>query len=156
MISNPEYIHWLRKETSLSHTMTLIQLSAIGVGFYQMKDLALRLNVKRPNLNNNLIALRDKGLLGYRGVNSRGTYLYWIKQDFSDKPIDPPGWLIKDTETDWDHFVELGDLMDFATAIKVSPNSIRRLVNGEQETLLGRYKCVSKPIFSPYREEAVV
>ena len=110
-----------------------------------MEDLAKRLGMKRPNLNNNLLSLREAKLIGYCGVNARGTYLYWVKQDFSDKPVDPPGWTIRDKENDWDYFVEIGDLKDFAKTIKCSATGLRRLVKGDQSLLLNRYECISKP-----------
>ncbi len=145
MIKNPDYITDLREKLSLSNTVTLIQLSAIGPGFYSIEALAKRLGMQRSNLNSNLLVLRKEDYIRYCGINAHGTYLYWIKEDFKDLPKKAPGYTIKDRETEWSHFVEMGELQEFAKTINCSATAIRRLVKGEQPLLLNRYEVIERP-----------
>jgi hypothetical protein len=153
MITDPDYITRLREQHGCFDVLNLLNLSAIGPGWYLLTDIAERFATHRSNINTSMLRLRKQGLIDYVSYGAGGTFLWFIKDSADAKP-DPeryPHWRLRDLEADRHHRylrVNVGQVNEFAKQLQVHPGTARNFLSGRYKRLLDRYEVASSP-FDP-------
>lgn len=154
MITDPDYITHLREQHGCFDVLNLLNLSAIGPGWYLLTDIAERFATHRSNINTSMLRLRKRGLIDYVSYGAGGTFLWFIKDSIDAKPDRQqyPHWLLRDLESDTKRpariRVNVGEVNDFAKRVQVHPGTARNFLSGRYKRLLDRYEVISSP-FDP-------
>lgn len=159
MITDPDYIEWLRRNYRTVDVLNLIHLSGMGTGWFLLGDLAERFGMQRPNLNTSVIRLRKQGLIRYESYGSGGNFLWFIKSTPEARPDHKrfPRWRLYDHSLDHHSLAEativrLGEQDDFANQHHYNPKTVRNFLAGHSgERLHDRWEVVSSP-FNQYQE----
>lgn len=152
MITDPTYITWLRERHGCFDVLNLLNLSAIGPGWYLLTDVAERFATHRSNINTSMLRLRKQGLIDYLSYGAGGTFIWWIKTSMDDAPNpgrDFPRWVLRDLSIDDSKrnkvVVKVGDQTRFAQELQVHPGTMRNFLSGRYKRLLDRYELISNP-----------
>lgn len=152
MITDPLYISWLRERYGCFDVLNLLNLSAIGPGWYLLTDVAERFGTHRSNINTSMLRLRKHGLIDYLSYGAGGTFIWWIKTGMEDKPNpsrDFPRWVLKDlSEPDRKKnkvHILVGEQNRWAEELRVHPGTLRNFLSGRYKKLLDRYEVISSP-----------
>ena len=154
MITDPDYITDLRRQYGCFDVLNLLNLSAIGPGWYLLTDIAERFSSYRSNINTSMLRLRKHGLIEYVSYGAGGTFLWFIKETLDAKP-DPdryPHWRLRDLQAANRHDrhlrVKVGQVSQFAAEMQIHPGTARNFLSGRYKKLLDRYEVISSP-FDP-------
>lgn len=159
MITDPDYIEWLRGKYRTLDVLNLIQISGMGRGWYLLGDLSCRCGMQRPNLNTSVIRLRKAGLIRYEKHGNAGVFVWFIKDSFDARPNHKvfPRWRLVDHELDNHSLaqlvtVRLGEQDDFARKHHYNPKTVRNFLNGTGSKLLHERWSVHSTPYGQYKD----
>jgi hypothetical protein len=131
MIQDPDYLTWLRSQYRCQDVLNLLHLSAAGIGWYLLGDLALTFCSHRATINQSMLRLRRHGLVEYTSYGAGGTFVWWQKQHPHDRPDrgrDFPRWKVRDLSKRGYIDVLVGEQALLARRAKVHPGTVKNFL----------------------------
>ena len=148
MITDPDYITWLRRQYRCQDVLNLIHLSSVGIGWHLLGDLGITFGSHGKTVNLSMLRLRRHGLVEYVSHGVGGSFIWWYKrhpQDVPNRARDFPRWVLRDIEQRTRLEVLVGDQLVWAERLQVHPGTLRNFLTGRTHTLLGRYVLADDP-----------